>query len=453
MISCGKDGGLILHSEKHAYRPVHSISPIACGWSVHDHFLHTAISVNEMKSQVSFTTTTEDEASSLSSLFHFSSTPSTASMLNRSSGQRIKEYNASSMASTIHSDQIGMNIGLIECLATEYQFHSQVDTIVTCCLHNSQIAFKYNRIVVGHGWRLLAQLAESHMYQNLNKRRSVQTVGLEPMDETQEFHKTKEHVSRSKDGPNDSLIESSDPLEKSKLDLSTLTDVSLLQHVLGLDECFILPQDLQDDDEVDLVMADDIEMGMDSKASGLQRRSLTTKKDSLISIEPLTMFHSLAHLDTKALICKILMYYVESGDVQTTCCMYLVVHKLISIPNEQTIKWYSGYLEILYQLQLWTIATEFLNDCHDSKIREVNKQSTTVNVNCGSCGKSSLTLKSYCDYCKSLFNTCCLCHQPVKGAYVWCHGCGHGGHAGHLEQWFKGHVECPTGCGHACTKR
>jgi hypothetical protein len=44
----------------------------------------------------------------------------------------------------------------------------------------------------------------------------------------------------------------------------------------------------------------------------------------------------------------------------------------------------------------------------------------------------------------------------VKGIYVWCPGCGHGGHLEHALEWFGGsngnpvREMCPTGCGHRC---
>ena len=51
-------------------------------------------------------------------------------------------------------------------------------------------------------------------------------------------------------------------------------------------------------------------------------------------------------------------------------------------------------------------------------------------------------------------------HLPVDGTYVWCQGCGHGGHLKHMLRWFKdasvgvggsdGPIECPSGCGHHC---
>lgn len=33
-----------------------------------------------------------------------------------------------------------------------------------------------------------------------------------------------------------------------------------------------------------------------------------------------------------------------------------------------------------------------------------------------------------CRNCRGRIGLCFLCHQPVKGIFVWCPGCGHGGH-------------------------
>ncbi|ELR18207.1 WD domain, Gbeta repeat-containing protein [Acanthamoeba castellanii str. Neff] len=47
------------------------------------------------------------------------------------------------------------------------------------------------------------------------------------------------------------------------------------------------------------------------------------------------------------------------------------------------------------------------------------------------------------------------CHQIVKGIYVWCQGCGHGGHIQHMYEWFekKKQAVCPAACAHLCTAR
>jgi hypothetical protein len=113
-----------------------------------------------------------------------------------------------------------------------------------------------------------------------------------------------------------------------------------------------------------------------------------------------------------------------------------------------------------------------------------------------------------CKSCRRRVGLCFLCHEPVKGVYVWCPGCGmlrgvttfnfctsslcrgfvthyfftflpycnvqlaawrlvsanihiqkigHGGHLEHALEWFGGssgtntlRTMCPTGCGHQC---
>lgn len=40
--------------------------------------------------------------------------------------------------------------------------------------------------------------------------------------------------------------------------------------------------------------------------------------------------------------------------------------------------------------------------------------------------------------------------MPVRGIYLWCQGCNHGGHIDHMKAWFSHSIVCPTGCGHRC---
>lgn len=45
---------------------------------------------------------------------------------------------------------------------------------------------------------------------------------------------------------------------------------------------------------------------------------------------------------------------------------------------------------------------------------------------------------------------CGVCRLPVRGPWVWCQGCGHGGHLACYENWFGHQRLCPTGCNHLC---
>ena len=55
-----------------------------------------------------------------------------------------------------------------------------------------------------------------------------------------------------------------------------------------------------------------------------------------------------------------------------------------------------------------------------------------------------------CRKCQKVAAQCSLCQLPVHGLQVWCQGCGHGGHLGEIQAWFRTEEECPSGCGHRC---
>lgn len=52
--------------------------------------------------------------------------------------------------------------------------------------------------------------------------------------------------------------------------------------------------------------------------------------------------------------------------------------------------------------------------------------------------------------CRQCASICAVCHHVVKGMFVWCQGCSHGGHLEHVMNWLKSNAHCPAGCGHLC---
>lgn len=66
-------------------------------------------------------------------------------------------------------------------------------------------------------------------------------------------------------------------------------------------------------------------------------------------------------------------------------------------------------------------------------------------------GRSQPSLTPYlrrrCRQCASM---CAVCHHVVKGLFVWCQGCSHGGHLQHIMKWLETSSHCPAGCGHLC---
>ncbi|GKY92256.1 hypothetical protein MPSEU_000196700 [Mayamaea pseudoterrestris] len=166
----------------------------------------------------------------------------------------------------------------------------------------------------------------------------------------------------------------------------------------------------------------------------------------------------------------------EDGDVQT-CVALCELLQLVT--SESTVRlpglsislvreWYLSYIDLLKDMCLFSHASYLIRSCNDPFIGALNQQSTTIHESCPNCGKPlqpSDTFVAGCDddnvrrvcrSCRKRVGLCFLCHEPVKGMYVWCPGCGHGGHLDHALQWFGGQQDravrgaCPTGCGHRC---
>eukprot|EP00934_Nitzschia_sp_Nitz4_P001856 Nitzschia sp. Nitz4//scaffold43_size134323//5968//9728//NITZ4_003276-RA/size134323-augustus-gene-0.212-mRNA-1//1//CDS//3329551879//1856//frame0 len=169
----------------------------------------------------------------------------------------------------------------------------------------------------------------------------------------------------------------------------------------------------------------------------------------------------------------LLLERAEAGDVQT-CVAICEVLQVVEEAEERTRipgleinvvrEWYLSYIELLQQMCLWVAATQVIKNCKDPFINALNKQSTTINESCPRCGKAFETTpetvnnagRLSCKNCRRRVGLCFLCHEPVKGIFVWCPGCGHGGHLEHALEWFGGinggtaRESCPTGCGHRC---
>ncbi|XP_074659369.1 GATOR2 complex protein WDR24-like isoform X2 [Tubulanus polymorphus] len=155
------------------------------------------------------------------------------------------------------------------------------------------------------------------------------------------------------------------------------------------------------------------------------------------------------------LVIDLLYQYAEQGDVQMSVSILIVLGDRLKlsesqIPDATLEQWYLSYVDLLSRFELWTIATEVISLAHVTSVNQVNQQSTTYRTNCNRCSKILMKSGWTCQNCKQLTNTCSICHHPVKGLYVWCQGCGHGGHLTHIKDWLKRSPYCPTGCGHLC---
>lgn len=218
-------------------------------------------------------------------------------------------------------------------------------------------------------------------------------------------------------------------------------------------------------------------------ANGLNRASITQMWLTLaclldgsedIPSNPSVMAHVLMPT-----LGALLLQRADAGDVQTCVVLCelldiiippatttgLSTSKVSTVSMELIREWYLSYIDLLQQMCLFTQAANLIGSCRDPVIAALNQQSTTIHESCPRCGKPlpgaaavqdsagtdcHLMSQRVCKSCRGRIGHCSICHGPVKGIFVWCPGCGHGGHLECLLDWFSMNEVCPTGCGHKC---
>lgn len=157
--------------------------------------------------------------------------------------------------------------------------------------------------------------------------------------------------------------------------------------------------------------------------------------------------------DCGQLVVEMLYHYATQGDVQmAVTCIIVLGKRLKGLLNaEQVEHWFLSYIDLLQRFQLWNVANQVIQLAAGlPSVQQLNQQSTVVALQCGRCnytlGKNSLL----CRKCGCVSARCALCHGLVRGLFVWCQGCSHGGHLNHIMDWMANNRSCPAGCGHLC---
>jgi len=166
----------------------------------------------------------------------------------------------------------------------------------------------------------------------------------------------------------------------------------------------------------------------------------------------ITHMEPLPDFDFSVPLTKALLYHASKGDVQTTVSVWLVLRTLcpFDIPDKKLEAWCLTYVELLQRHRLYSQAAIVVK-LSGSLLGHLSQESTSYLVSCGICGKPLRSRSgNFCEKCKKAVTRCGICEETVGGLMSWCQGCGHGGHDAHLRWWFRGHKECPVGCGHLC---
>lgn len=181
------------------------------------------------------------------------------------------------------------------------------------------------------------------------------------------------------------------------------------------------------------------------------------------------------------LVTNLLAYYESLGDVQMLASIVCVLSgrsrgsetgftgaaKLLPPESEEKFDLYiRRYAELLYAWNLLSLRAElnkYLRRPSEHVELDVAVEGTAdgstserspgiaVVINCPSCGTEVDSKNNFCQKCQDFAFRCSLCDNAVRGLFVICDYCQHGGHVEHIKGWFAKQEVCPTGCGCLCS--
>ena len=172
------------------------------------------------------------------------------------------------------------------------------------------------------------------------------------------------------------------------------------------------------------------------------------------------------------LVKNIMKYYETLGDVQMLATIVCVLSggrprnqeddQLDLLPTDEKYDTYiRRYSDLLFGWSLLVKRAE-LNKHLAQRVQENEGNSIVSDTpasrlrapgielvfTCPRCGEDAANI---CRTCQDFAFRCSVCENGVRGLFMVCDSCGHGGHAGHINSWFAKHSECPSGCGCLCT--
>ncbi|KYR02676.1 WD40 repeat-containing protein [Tieghemostelium lacteum] len=528
LISCGKDGYVLISSINDAYLPYKHIRTTGVSWSVHNDL---AIVNDKINRNPNYTYNSATDAIPLQHQFpsfflsfnvptpilpnNHNQNGSSASMYNQNAtDQQGLLYVNSPVFQSSHESVYDQQF-LFEYFAKNYRFNGM--SFQDLCSHNEQVSLQVKQYHTSKIWSLMKlhfhddsntpdkQIKENnsnHSNNMNNNNNSNSPVLKDNLNSTKiSNHKSSHqrsdsghHSNNSKDKDvymelkNDLVedlmvndvdntidplfnilsaeavtplaplpIRASSPSGSTKLALDSLSigpSATLMDDDLLDDEGNILVDDLASKNDSDI--SEDNDSLLVSTISENQKSSHDrTGNNGLDFISTRNSgngddIFDIPEFDFRPILIEMLEYCIEKGDIQTCVFVILILKSNLDIEKRRITQWFHSYIELLQRLKMWTYVLEIIKNSDDPSINQASKKHTTILCSCA-CGRSIPQGQLVCEKCSRKPSVCSLCHLPVKGNYVWCQGCSHGGHLNCLKQWFEQNRLCPTGCSHLCS--
>eukprot|EP00730_Choanoeca_flexa_P000332 TRINITY_DN10151_c0_g1_i2.p1 TRINITY_DN10151_c0_g1~~TRINITY_DN10151_c0_g1_i2.p1 ORF type:complete len:725 (+),score=147.85 TRINITY_DN10151_c0_g1_i2:60-2234(+) len=306
---------------------------------------------------------------------------------------------------------------LIATLAEDYSLNYRQPR--QACEHNANVASQHGLHDISQLWTMLRM------------------VLLESLEQTEQAATLQTQTEEQDDEPEDDAIE--------------------LKQDLVLEDVKPEPFESREGDDSDETGSGEDEDEMDAAHDFLSHSEMFTLPTSLIKRQQrivnemsLESVEGSALLDV-SLLTDAILHYADNDNAQLASVLLIVFNnyislKTISLDDQEAI--FLDYDQQLDTLQLWTARGTFLRHCPIAEVRGLTEQGTTMIAACVQC--QGPMLNGVCTSCKATVK-CSVCRLQVTSLYIWCRGCGHGGHRDHLMAWFKRKPTCPVpGCGHVC---
>eukprot|EP00912_Choanoflagellata_sp_UC4_P000074 UC4_evm4s51 len=492
MLSCSKDGTASRYIWSDALEPQKDAKrrSSAIGWSVRGDLC----SVDARKSS----TRGSVKKSSRSSFVPLFGVGKNSSSINKSNNLSKRQQSIITIYPLSHLEKKGENIELEDdivrrCtvsfrqLAKSYRFCG--GSIHELCAHNAMVAKKHNETEALQAWLMLTEIHKEDTISSRNSSggqedpySSLNRLNISRAPDLKEEKGSRNVLSFSWANPDQ--LDVQDPSDK-KYSMADSNDETKqlsapggepknLQDALRLvpdlpsnwtlkDEAFNVQEPISSDTD------DSVDFEDEGLIISLETRNDPTRLDfffgnelggsdiMLDSCPPLKLPPPIIpNWKGYDIVAQLLSFYAERGDVQMSVTVLLIlkgVDQILElIPEANQEQWFCSYCDLLDRHRLWNERAQVIRCSHLASVQMLNQSSTTVYTNCGTCAKplEDNSTGWYCKRCDDLTNTCSICHLPVKGSYVYCQGCGHGGHSNCMQSWFSSHKICPTGCGHLC---
>lgn len=434
IISCGKDEKLALQPVATAHKPVEDAAHRSFGISWNP---HGELAQFSMAPQAKSRTRTISGPSGF-----FSSMP-----VSPKPAQANNWTTPSSNLRVLHSP----HPNIVKHLAEKYLLrpNEEIQSVTAVCEHNASVCESIDEHQLAQSWRVVGGLWD---FQSRRRKTLVstdtiskvvgETTGASNLEKESTHYKAQ--LEEFITGPK---IFQDNNENEIKFNAELKEDSVLVRKFLSDED--------ENEDEEDIEESDDDE---EDENENIRDTSSFRKREGGKTVsETKTVFA--AHItsvemdwDDLHIISNTIKFHGESGDVQTSVTMMLVLGKncVKDIPENQQLDWSYTYCELLDKMGLHNERVRVLRGTHLPQIKGLSNH--VYNIGCGMCQKT-LPKKSgvFCaEKCRKVVGQCSYCRIPVKSLYVWCQGCGHGGHLKCMKEWFSTNKICPTGCGHTC---